>query len=67
MRNIGKLIGLPEAIVNEQVFPGPGYAVRIRGEVTEERLVQIKIADKIVIEEMKKQNYTIKRICVLLS
>lgn len=35
-------------------FPGPGYAIRIRGEVTEQRLAQEIQADSIVIEEMKK-------------
>lgn len=52
VREIGRLAGLPEEIVMQQPFPGPGYAVRIRGEVTEERLEQVKIADKIVIEEI---------------
>lgn len=53
VRAIGRLVGLPKEIVEEQVFPGPGYAVRIRGEVTNERLHQIKHADSIVVEEMK--------------
>ncbi|MBI5614040.1 glutamine-hydrolyzing GMP synthase [Candidatus Gottesmanbacteria bacterium] len=56
VRKIGTLVGLPDMIVSEQVFPGPGYAVRIRGEVTEERLDKIKQADSIVVEEMKKAN-----------
>ncbi|MDP1722301.1 MAG: glutamine-hydrolyzing GMP synthase [Candidatus Gottesmanbacteria bacterium] len=54
VRAIGRLIGLPNETVQEQVFPGPGYAVRIRGEVTTERLEQIKRADSIVVDEMKK-------------
>lgn len=53
VQDLGKLAGLPEDIVNQQPFPGPGYAVRIRGEVTEKRLEQVKTADAIVIEEMK--------------
>lgn len=53
VREIGKKTGLPADIVAEQPFPGPGYAVRIRGEVTRERLEQVKIADQIVVEEMK--------------
>ncbi len=56
VRELGRLAGLPEDIVTQQPFPGPGYAVRIRGEVTEERLKQVNIADKIVIEEMKQAN-----------
>jgi len=38
----------------KQPFPGPGYAVRIRGEVTRLRLEQEKQADKIVMEELEK-------------
>jgi GMP synthase (glutamine-hydrolysing) len=54
VRQLGRLAGLPEEIINLQPFPGPGYAVRIRGEVTPERLKQIRIADDIVVDEMKK-------------
>jgi len=54
VRELGRLAGLPEEIITQQPFPGPGYAVRIRGEVTEKRLEQIRIADNIVVEEMKK-------------
>lgn len=53
VREIGRLVGLPEKIVNQQPFPGPGYAVRIRGEVTHVRLDQVKKADQIVIDEMR--------------
>ncbi len=54
VRQLGKLLGLSKEVVWKQVFPGPGYAVRIRGEVTEERLAQEKQADMIVLEELKK-------------
>jgi len=53
VRELGRLAGLPDEVVNQQPFPGPGYAVRIRGEVTPERLNQVKMADKIVLEEIK--------------
>ncbi len=53
VRQIGKVIGLPEEFINKQPFPGPGYAVRIRGEVTKKRLEQEKKADKIVLSELK--------------
>lgn len=53
VRELGRLAGLPDEIVGEQPFPGPGYAVRVRGEVTPSRLEQIKLADTIVLEEMK--------------
>ena len=53
VRELGRLAGLPVDVINQQPFPGPGFAVRIRGEVTEARLHQVKVADGIVIEEMK--------------
>jgi len=56
VRELGRISGIPKDIVMQQPFPGPGYAVRIRGEVTEERLAQVKIADDIVVDEMKKAN-----------
>ena len=54
VREIGKMLKLPDEFVYKQPFPGPGYAVRIRGEVTKLRLTQEKIADKIVLEELEK-------------
>jgi len=54
VREIGKKLGLASEFVNKQPFPGPGYAVRIRGEVTKERLEQEKKADEIVLSELKK-------------
>ena len=57
VRRIGKLLDLPDEFVHKQVFPGPGYAVRIRGEVTPERLAKEKQADTIVLEEIKKAGW----------
>jgi GMP synthase (glutamine-hydrolysing) len=54
VRELGKILKLPDVFVYKQPFPGPGYAVRIRGEVTKLRLEQEKIADKIVLEELEK-------------
>lgn len=54
VREIGKLLGLPRQIVNRQPFPGPGLAVRIIGEVTEEKLNLLKQADAIVRDEIEK-------------
>lgn len=54
VRELGRLVGLPEEVVMQQPVPGPGYAIRIRGEVTPERLAQVKIADEIVVEEVKR-------------
>lgn len=55
VRKIGKKLGLPENFIWKQPFPGPGYAVRIREEVTSDRLKKIKIADKILLEELENE------------
>lgn len=53
VREIGRLAGLPEDVIMQQPWPGPGNAVNIMGEVTEKRLEQVIKADEIVVEEMK--------------
>ncbi|WP_419787391.1 glutamine-hydrolyzing GMP synthase [Pseudodesulfovibrio sp.] len=45
-------LGLPEHIIWRQPFPGPGLSIRIIGEVTEERLNVLRLADRIVQNEM---------------
>jgi GMP synthase (glutamine-hydrolysing) len=52
VRRVGAALGLPEAIVWRQPFPGPGLAVRILGEVTWERLEALRAADAIFLEEL---------------
>ena len=54
VRRIGRDLGMPEDILQRQPFPGPGLAVRILGEVTEERLRILKDCDEIVVDEIKK-------------
>ncbi len=54
VRAVGLELGLPEAMVHRQPFPGPGLAIRIIGEVTAERLETLREADWIVIDEIKK-------------
>ncbi|MBI4080411.1 MAG: glutamine-hydrolyzing GMP synthase [Candidatus Levybacteria bacterium] len=54
VRQIGALLGLPKDFISKQPFPGPGYGVRIRGEVTKERLAKEKHADRILLEELEK-------------
>jgi len=54
VREVGRILKLPEEILQRHPFPGPGLAVRIVGEVTKERLEILKRADAIVEEEIKK-------------
>ena len=52
VREVGIALGLPSEIVWRQPFPGPGLAIRIVGEVTQERLRTLRQADLIVREEL---------------
>jgi GMP synthase (glutamine-hydrolysing) len=54
VRMLGEELGMPSEIVWRQPFPGPGLAIRIIGEVTEERLHIVREADAILIEEVKR-------------
>jgi GMP synthase (glutamine-hydrolysing) len=54
VRRVGEELGLPERMVWRQPFPGPGLAIRIIGEVTEERLSVLRRADAILLEEIRR-------------
>ncbi len=54
VRKVGRALGLPEEIVGRHPFPGPGLAIRILGEVTDEKLNCLRDADLIVREEIKQ-------------
>lgn len=58
VRAVGLELGVPEAIVWRQPFPGPGLAVRIIGEVTTERLSILRAADAIAREELTAAGLT---------
>ncbi|MDD5196417.1 MAG: glutamine-hydrolyzing GMP synthase [Candidatus Omnitrophica bacterium] len=53
VRAIGRELGLPDAVILRQPFPGPGLAIRIIGEVNEERLNILREVDRRVIEEIR--------------
>ncbi|MGH7197836.1 MAG: glutamine-hydrolyzing GMP synthase [Candidatus Omnitrophota bacterium] len=53
-RALGRKLGLPEALVGRHPFPGPGLAVRVLGDITEQRLRVLREADARFIEEIRK-------------
>jgi len=54
VREVGRVLGLPDEMIWRQPFPGPGLAIRIIGEVTREKLEILRGADWIVMNEIKK-------------
>jgi GMP synthase (glutamine-hydrolysing) len=54
VRRVGEALGLPRAMVWRQPFPGPGLAIRIIGDVTQERIDIVRHADLIVREEIER-------------
>lgn len=54
VRKLGRELGLPDSVIQRQPFPGPGLAIRILGEVTEDRLNTLRAADSIVNQEMRR-------------
>jgi GMP synthase (glutamine-hydrolysing) len=57
VRRVGRDLGLDPEFVVRQPFPGPGLAVRLLGETTRERLDLLRLADKIVAEEIRKAGW----------
>jgi GMP synthase (glutamine-hydrolysing) len=57
VRALAKLMKIPTDFIAEQPHPGPGYAIRIVGEVTQTRLDMVTAADNIIIEEMKRSGW----------
>jgi GMP synthase (glutamine-hydrolysing) len=53
VREIGRLLDVPESIVGRHPFPGPGLAIRILGVVTPKRLALLREADAIFIDELR--------------
>jgi GMP synthase (glutamine-hydrolysing) len=57
VRQLGRELGLPEAIIGRHPFPGPGLAVRILGEVTAERVALLQEADAIFLNELRESGW----------
>ena len=53
VRELGRLVDVPDEILGRQPFPGPGLAIRILGTVTRERLAILRAVDTIVVDEIK--------------
>ena len=54
VRALGRELELPESFVKRHPFPGPGLAIRVPGEVSEEKLAILRQADAIYIDEIRK-------------
>ncbi len=54
MRKVGLELGIPADMINRHPFPGPGLAIRILGEVTEEKVQLLQAADDIYIRGLKE-------------
>ena len=57
VRRVGIELGMPDAMVWRQPFPGPGLAIRIVGEVTSERLAILRHADAVLQEEVRRAGW----------
>lgn len=54
VRELGRELGLPETFVGRHPFPGPGLAIRVPGEITEDKLSILRGADVIYLDEIRK-------------
>jgi GMP synthase (glutamine-hydrolysing) len=57
VRELGRLLEVPDEILSRQPFPGPGLAIRILGTVTAERLAILRAVDTIVVAEIKAAGF----------
>ena len=56
VRKVGRELGIPEDLINRHPFPGPGLAIRILGEVTEEKVKLLQEADDVYVKALKKHH-----------
>jgi GMP synthase (glutamine-hydrolysing) len=54
VRKVGRELGIPSALIDRHPFPGPGLAIRILGEVTEEKVSLLQRADHVYINALKE-------------
>jgi GMP synthase (glutamine-hydrolysing) len=54
VRALGRELGVPEAFIGRHPFPGPGLAIRIPGEVSEDKLEALRQADAIYLDEIRR-------------
>ena len=54
VRRVGKELGIPDDLLQRHPFPGPGLAIRILGEVTEEKVHLLQLADDIYVKALKE-------------
>jgi len=57
VRQLAELLGLPEPIRMRHPFPGPGLAIRVLGEVSEEKVALVRAADGILVEELRRSGW----------
>lgn len=56
VRELGKVLGIPDEILSRQPFPGPGLGIRIIGEVTNKKLEMLREADSILRKNIEERN-----------
>ena len=56
VRKVGRELGIPEDLINRHPFPGPGLAIRILGEITEERVKLLQLADDVYVKALKRHH-----------
>ena len=56
VRKVGRELGIPAGMIDRHPFPGPGLAIRILGEVTEEKVQLLQQADHVYIQALKDNN-----------
>ncbi len=57
VRSVGRMLGIPSSFIDRHPFPGPGMAIRVLGEITEEKLRLNQEADHIYINKLKSSGW----------